>query len=347
MTDVEISTNEDTCLTYRGYIKFLKTVLKNIYPVDPKLLKSKYKQWGDVSSDPNSEIPNHLRLSIHPATGKTKLRQKTPWHCSMALKLDGSVLTGPRESFDDATLELVLDQQGRPSYYREKLDLFSWKLIAKVRCEPLYPCGWIIRPTGKRGIGFSRTDKKELFLKKAEEMGILTPWRFGLVFVVNDIGDGSRGSGNSLSAEGMPFHYGSLFKTTKKVNDGGTTEVIPMPPKLQFFTATLFASSNLLFEHLPAHTFETLKQTTWSASTTSFGSVTLCGMPLVVEYPVTKNPCPRYHELWPQIKTYLEPTEVIIEGCEQSDASELCAVLESLLCDSNLLVNDNISRMHT
>jgi pyoverdine/dityrosine biosynthesis protein Dit1 len=40
----EVKQNEDVCLTYRGYIKFLETDLENVYPQGPQRSKSKYKK---------------------------------------------------------------------------------------------------------------------------------------------------------------------------------------------------------------------------------------------------------------------------------------------------------------
>lgn len=213
------------------------------------------------------KFPKSVRLSIHRSTGQSKLSigllpttscWTTPWHCSMATKLDGTVQTGPRESFDnDPTFELVNDEFGRPSYYREKSDLFSWRKNVTIRCDPMYPCGFLIRPAGKdrslslsitdvdaeriRGLaefnspvvlrGFARTDERDLFVRKAEEVGTPLSWTFGLVLEVKDLGEGSRGAGNSLSAEPMPFHYDGVFKTDTQIKEDGTTEVIPLPPK--------------------------------------------------------------------------------------------------------------------
>ena len=41
---LKISEDEDTCLTYRGYIKFLATDLQDVYPVGEVRSKSKYKR---------------------------------------------------------------------------------------------------------------------------------------------------------------------------------------------------------------------------------------------------------------------------------------------------------------
>lgn len=40
----KIHADEDTCLTYRGYIKFLSTDLEDVYPVGPERTKSQYKK---------------------------------------------------------------------------------------------------------------------------------------------------------------------------------------------------------------------------------------------------------------------------------------------------------------
>lgn len=39
----EISRNEDTCLTYRGYLKFLRTDLRHTYLIGQGRSRSKYK----------------------------------------------------------------------------------------------------------------------------------------------------------------------------------------------------------------------------------------------------------------------------------------------------------------
>lgn len=57
----KIAEDEDTCLTYRGYIKFLETDLKTVFPIGEMRSKNKYKKGvssiakemlfrGDVSS---------------------------------------------------------------------------------------------------------------------------------------------------------------------------------------------------------------------------------------------------------------------------------------------------------
>jgi hypothetical protein len=173
----------------------------------------------------------------------------------MAFMIDGTMQTAPRSHFDSKpdTFELVRDETGTPSYYREKTDLLFWN--AAILAEPLYPCGLLIRPADGVGAlsiedidaaklralaeqnspvvlrGFKQSDDRDLFIKKAGEIGTPLPWHFGILLEVKDLGEGSRGSGNSLSAEKMPFHYDGVFKVEKRAKEDGSEEVISVPPR--------------------------------------------------------------------------------------------------------------------
>ncbi|KAI1077747.1 Pyoverdine/dityrosine biosynthesis protein-domain-containing protein [Whalleya microplaca] len=137
-----ISEDEDTCLTYRGYIKFLETDLQNVYPIGEGRSKKKYKKGveyiakqmlmrGDAFARAVREsFPDRLRLSIHPSTGETKLSVNllptntvftTPWHCTIAFRSDGTATTGHRSEFEgDDDFELVYEHD-KPSFFREKM----------------------------------------------------------------------------------------------------------------------------------------------------------------------------------------------------------------------------------
>lgn len=74
-------------------------------------------------------FPHYLRLSIHESLGENKVSISllntqtgftTPWHCAVALLADGEWISAPMGEFaKDARLELV-EEDGRPSHYREK-----------------------------------------------------------------------------------------------------------------------------------------------------------------------------------------------------------------------------------
>ncbi len=212
---------------------------------------------------------DRLRLSIHPSTGESKLSVSllptetaftTPWHCSIAFRMDGTATTGPRAVFDaDAGLELVRDADGRPSHYRERTDLLAWGGAAGagggVACEPLYPAGLLVRPAAGAGAlsvddvdparvralaeanspvvlrGFAGAGDRDRIVRKAGELGTPLPWTFGLVLEVKDRGPDTRGLNNVLSAEPMPFHYDGLFKTERRRSEDGGEQLVSLPPK--------------------------------------------------------------------------------------------------------------------
>lgn len=401
--------DENKRLTYCGYLKFLSLDLANTYPIGATRTKSAFKRGVEVIAKSmlrrgeafaravRENFPDHVRLSIHPSTGENKIsinvlpvpKVITPWHSTVAIMTDGSVLAGQRKSFeDDANMELVYED-GRPSYFRERSELYTWGPSASVAFEPMYPSGIMIRPSQEakslaiqdidaqkvRALaelnspvvlrGFAHTKNRDAYIAKSYEMGVPTPWKFGLVLEVKDRGAEGQGLNNVLSQEWMPFHFDGMFKTQKQTRDDGSEYLVPNPPRFQYFAAvtpspkntgyTLFSSSKLLFDHLPSDkSLAHLNTLTWSVKTPSFDQSVIHSMPLVVSHPSTGKSCLRYHERWPQEKTRFDPTEVAIENGDQS----VCDLLESLLHDrricywhswqeGDLIVNDNISTMHT
>ncbi|TQW00034.1 hypothetical protein V2A60_005447 [Cordyceps javanica] len=386
----EVSQSEDVCLTYRGYIKFLETDLAHVYPVGETRSKTKFKRGietiaremmarGEAFANAvRKRYSDYVRLSIHPSTGATKLsigllpttsRFTTPWHCSVAYMMDGTVQSGMRSDLEkDDKLELVYEN-GRPSYFREKSDIFSWaEDKGGIDCKPIYPSGWMITPkNGKKALsmrdvdakkvrslaehnspviirGFAQTINRELYLEKAHQLGNPVPWKFGLVLEVKDQGANTAGLNNVLSAEWMPYHYDGLFKTAKQVNEKGEEVVISTPPKFQFFIGastspkdtgfTLFSSSTTFFRYLPSWVnIEELKKKTWSVSTSSFDATTIKGLPLVVSHPETGKPCLRFHEPWPETKTKFDATNVAIEGLSAEESAKLCEAITETLHD--------------
>ncbi|KAF5635996.1 ABC1 transport [Fusarium sp. NRRL 52700] len=136
--DHEIAVNPDTLGTYKGYCRFLKSDLQHIfgpakssakYRKDVKYLAKQMLIRGYAFAGAvKARFPNHLRLSIHQSTGEHKISLSllntksgftTPWHCSVVLMADGEWLSGLTVDFKaDRLLELV-EEDGRPSYFRE------------------------------------------------------------------------------------------------------------------------------------------------------------------------------------------------------------------------------------
>ena len=217
---------------------------------------------------------DHVRLSIHQSSGQNKLSiplipqpgkgiLMTPWHCAIAVGVDGSFKTVHVANVRD-THDMIL-QNGRPHHLREKSDL--WNLgDVEVDFEHLYPCGLIVRPAvgadaasppSFRDIdvlkvrrlaelqspvilrGFAETTDRELYIKKAGEMGEIQPWSFGLIMLVKDQKNPDSGSNIVASNEAMPMHYDGIYKfKTRKDADGnvmrdeeGNAIQIQTPPR--------------------------------------------------------------------------------------------------------------------
>ncbi|KAI1759584.1 Pyoverdine/dityrosine biosynthesis protein-domain-containing protein [Hypoxylon sp. FL1150] len=375
---LRISEDEDTCSTYRGYIKFLETDLQNVYPIGEGRTKSKYKRGveyiakqmltrGDAFARAvRQTFPDRLRLSIHPSTGENKLSINllptdtsftTPWHCSIAFRLDGTAITGHRSQFDaNDDFELV-HERGRPSFFRQKSSLLSWAdEKGGITCEPVYPTGLLIRPAkGRNSLSvrdidmtkvralsqfnspvvlrdFARTRNGDLFAAKVRELSVSGPRRFEGPDI-HGIGADSHGFNTNITS--------------------GSEVSVSMPPRFQFFRAlaespkdtgpTLFSSSTLIFNHLPAHL----------TSSTRFN--TIRGLSLVVNNPGIGRPCLRFRQSRPQSEPPPEAPNVTLnnETCdEDADGASITSACESLLYDrrvayyhvwekGDLLVSDN------
>ncbi|KAI9147526.1 Spore wall maturation protein DIT1 [Paramyrothecium foliicola] len=139
--DHEIATKPDTLMTYRGYCRFLESDLQHVFPAGKERSKNAYKRnvkflakemltrgYAFTGACKNA-FPNHLRLSIHQSTGEhklslsllnTKTGYTTPWHCAVAQMAGGEWVSGIKGDFEaDVNMEVV-EEDGRPSYFREK-----------------------------------------------------------------------------------------------------------------------------------------------------------------------------------------------------------------------------------
>ncbi|KAJ5114002.1 Pyoverdine biosynthesis [Penicillium angulare] len=165
--DEAIKTDNDTCLTYRGYIKFLTKDLEHQEQAKSISKRGRQTQIAHIARQMiirgkmfaaaiRANRKDYVRLSIHESAGEKKLSVSlipqargtlgfTPWHASVAIALDGSYRTVHAEDVRE-THDLIY-KNGRPYYFREKSELFDWAADGlSVKFEHLYPCGLIIRP---------------------------------------------------------------------------------------------------------------------------------------------------------------------------------------------------------
>ncbi|GKT61457.1 pyoverdine/dityrosine biosynthesis protein [Colletotrichum tofieldiae] len=162
-----IDTDNDTLMTYRGFIRFLETDLRNSPVAAHAKSGHKYRKVVKevamkmmMRAESFTKIilatcPDHVRLSIHPSSGAVKLSMpllvekhnpdgfpRTPWHSSIAVSLDGGYRSLHAKDVRD-THDLVM-RDGRPWCFREKSELFD--LGEDVEIEHLYPTGIEVRP---------------------------------------------------------------------------------------------------------------------------------------------------------------------------------------------------------
>ncbi|KAE9968951.1 hypothetical protein EG328_007162 [Venturia inaequalis] len=156
----------DSNMTYRGFIRFLESDLR--YSPVAKDAKSghKYRKIAKAVAGRmmiraesftkllQAECKDYVRLSIHPSTGAAKLSvplikqengqfPRSPWHCCIAVAVDGTYRTV--HSKDVRESHRLVYQDGRPYFYREKSALWDWE-ADDVEFRPLYPRGLLVSP---------------------------------------------------------------------------------------------------------------------------------------------------------------------------------------------------------
>ncbi|KMU75792.1 pyoverdine/dityrosine biosynthesis protein [Coccidioides immitis RMSCC 3703] len=295
----QIAEDEDVRMTYRGYREFLLTDLAEKYPISDRFSKSNFEKGtesiakqmlirGQAFARAIREKFVNQPAPVYPHVYRPK--QGLNWNSTYGHQLRD-------------TVALRYRSQAR----WEKSDLYTWG-SGPITVTPLYPCGVMITPTEGAGMlsmrdidpqkvralseinspvvlrGFDGTRERERFIEKASEFGTPLPWKFGILLEVKDRGADTRGLNNVLSAEWMPFHFDGLFKTEEKTKEDGTIYKVPNPPRLipalhgvtpspSDTGFTLFSTSTFVFKHLPDHLpLETLRNLTWSVSTSSFDS---------------------------------------------------------------------------
>ncbi|OAT07844.1 pyoverdine/dityrosine biosynthesis protein [Blastomyces gilchristii SLH14081] len=165
-----ISSDPDTTLTYRGYIKFLEKDLDHDNSIDDASVSKRQIKKRHEATAKNMitrgrafaiaiarRFDKSIRLSIHPSTESTKVSiaitpQKdgmimTPWHSSLVYAVDGSIRMAHAGSVPALTHELIFEH-GRPVYFREKSPLYDWGSV-DVEFRYTYPSGIIISPRNK------------------------------------------------------------------------------------------------------------------------------------------------------------------------------------------------------
>ncbi|KAL8641518.1 MAG: hypothetical protein Q9228_001681 [Teloschistes exilis] len=405
--DAQIAKDASTTLTYRGYIKFLETDLATQGEWETKAQMKKQCEavarkmivrGKAFATSIAKNLTEHVRLSIHPSTEQNKLsmsiipqigRSVTPWHGALIRAIDGSITMGHAASVPALTHDLIFDREGRPSYFRERSDLFDWPGM-DVDFNYLYPTGIIITPRDPKSRysfhdvhmqkvralseacspvvlrGFTDTTDEQVFEAKAHECGTVQPWTFGIRQSVKDAMNPDPKASTVTSTEAMPMHYDGFFFLKKEIDPAdGVEKLVSKVPRFQYFTAitpsppgdgmTLFASSQLFFQHLPApYTLTELEKLKWDCKHSSNWNNHLQDLPLVTPHPTNAKPCVRWHEPWYQWMTKFSTNEIRISNSGQHYKDLIREMLyDRRVClyfnfeQADILVADNISMMHT
>lgn len=351
-----------------------------------------------------STSQSSIRLSIHESNNVGKITLDlfppstnpgflTPWHGAVAVFADTGMRVVDASTIDKTKFDLVTNAQGHPWLLREKSDIFEWPGMT-LDFEPLYPCGMLVKPREGYGPykfedvdmkrvrrlalstaplllrGFSMEVQKEVFRKKAGELGEIQVWPFGDILEVRE--NAGFNMNNVLTNEAMPYHYDGVFKTAK---DEKTGEVISVPPLFQMFRnraadqqvggLTLFSSSRNMLplfgpETIPLDELRQLKWKTYTTANQAFGGQELL-LPFISPHPETGADTFRFHEPWPASKcvgTTTEPTIVEVPGLPLAEGEALCDKLTTLMYDRRVVLrhqwsegdfifNDNATTHHT
>lgn len=158
--------DEDTMLTYCGFIRFLRTDLRySTVSAHAKTSNDYRRVTKEVAMGMMTRAEsftkvilanrgNYVRLSCHPSSGAVKLSiplvpqrgedgwPRTPWHCSIVVGVDGSYKTVHAQ--DAKSSHNLVHRGGRPYFFREKSPLYDWEEDI-VEFEHLYPQGLIAK----------------------------------------------------------------------------------------------------------------------------------------------------------------------------------------------------------
>ncbi|KAF6793734.1 glutamyl-tRNA(Gln) amidotransferase [Colletotrichum sojae] len=184
-----VKNDPDYKTTFDGYAKFLKKDLAYGPIRDSATSGKKYKAKVHETAKAmiargvafaeliRERLPEHVRLSIHPSTGQTKISMPlipqpdsfsmTPWHCAVAVDTRGRFKTGHLAAWRD-THELVL-KDGKPYFFRERSPLYSWD--ANVEFEHLYGGGLVVHNAG--GVEQTKSSLSDSDKRKAGALAVL------------------------------------------------------------------------------------------------------------------------------------------------------------------------------
>ncbi|PNP39491.1 hypothetical protein TGAMA5MH_08509 [Trichoderma gamsii] len=376
----EILHNADVTATYRGYKKFLETERdtkltsgrSRADKENAEIAKRMLNRGKAFAQAIKKRFPVAIRLSIHPSTDVDKISitllpqdnevPMTPWHGAVMRKVNGTITMTHANKVLAISHEIVY-QNGRPMYFRERSDLFSWN-EKDLEFEYLYPTGIMVRPQNpaKNALstvdmqkvrqlselcspvilrGFTNTRDRRAFTAKAYDLGTVLPWKSGIIQEVKDERNSDASSNSVVSKEAMPMHFDGMFKLkTVKDEKTGEDKQVSDVPRFQYFVCqaaaplghgyTLFSSSNQFTRYLPqSYNLKKLLKIRWSTHSHGYFQHNMSDISLIVPHPSLGTPCVRWLQPWPRWRTAYNSHDISIDNGSQN----LISLIDSILFD--------------
>ncbi|KAF4824966.1 Spore wall maturation protein DIT1 [Colletotrichum siamense] len=163
-----IKTDPDYKMTFDGYAKFLKKDLAygpiRNSAISGKKYKAKVHETAKAMIARGVAFAELIREKLPEHLDTFSM---TPWHCAVAVDVEGNFRTGHLPTWRD-THELVY-RNGLPYFFRERSTLYSWD--AKVDFEHVYGGGIVIHNVG--GAEQTKASLSVSDQKKAASLAVL------------------------------------------------------------------------------------------------------------------------------------------------------------------------------
>ncbi|KAI0810231.1 Clavaminate synthase-like protein [Xylaria sp. FL0064] len=345
-----IANDPDIATTYKGYKKFLMGERddRNIRSrslterENSGIAKAMILRGKAFAEAVKIKYPDSIRLSIHYSNDTTKvsitmLPQEneivmTPWHGAVVRGIDGSVSMSHAILVPAMTHDIIY-AGGRPSYFRERSDIFNWPQM-DVTFEYLYPCGIIIKPVDPSFTyplspvcmekisslaktcspiilrGFSSTNHRGAYMTRPPDLIPDVSWRFRLIQEMQEESiqvcpnDNSAGTETTLvnCDDTISMIMVSNGNIISEDSTSGTPHSRPSAPQSAAHPSadcTLFASSDLFARYLPqAYNINKLEKIRWSWNSRELPHLGMEHIPLVIRHPTRNSPCICWHQPW-------------------------------------------------
>ncbi|KAF2968322.1 hypothetical protein GQX73_g5263 [Xylaria multiplex] len=308
-----ITNDPDISKTYKGYKKFLMSERDDranrsrsqTERENSGIAKAMIVRGKAFAETVKYKYPDFIRLSIHPSNDSHKISitmlpqdneiVMTPWHGAAVRSADGSVSMSHAILIPAMTHDIVYID-GRPSYFRERSEVFNWPNM-DVTFEYMYPCGIMIKPANPTSFyPLSMVDMQKVRtlattcspvvlrgFSDTKYCGILTTkaYNFGPVIlrkprVTQEVEDEFKippQSSFTVPTEVIPIRYDgtSQMAAMESKNFGPENKPLDTPRFLYSVSRTtsrsnddytLFSSSDLLARYLPqAYNINTQSET--------------------------------------------------------------------------------------